>query len=76
MGQVTIYLDEDTEKLMEAAANSAGISKSKWVAELIRAKASQDWPAFVRELAGAWTDIPTIEDIRSTHARDAKREIL
>jgi hypothetical protein len=76
MGQVTIYLDEDTAKLMEAAANSAGISKSKWVAELIRAKASQDWPAFVRELAGAWPDMPLAEEIRSGQRKDAKRERL
>lgn len=41
MGQVTIYIDDETEKLMEAAAKSAGMSKSKWVAEVIRARAGQ-----------------------------------
>ena len=76
MGQVTIYLDADTEKLMEAAANSAGVSKSKWIAELIRAKTRPEWPLHLRELAGAWTDMPTAEDLRSNRTKDVKRETL
>ncbi len=65
MGQVTIFLDDDTEKLMQAAAQSAGVSKSKWIA---------DWPAHVRDLAGAWPDFPLAEEIRDGKVKDSKRE--
>ncbi|MSQ60416.1 MAG: CopG family transcriptional regulator [Betaproteobacteria bacterium] len=73
MGQVTIYLDDETEKLMQAAVQSAGISKSKWIADLIRRRAVADWPEHVRDLAGAWPDFPLAEEIRASGAKDSKR---
>jgi hypothetical protein len=76
MGQVTIYLDDETEKLVQVAAKSAGVSKSKWIAGLIRERASNDWPAFVRNLAGAWADFPTLAQIRDGQAEDSAREAL
>ena len=35
MGQVTIYLEDEVEEKMSAAAKSEHLSKSKWVASLI-----------------------------------------
>jgi hypothetical protein len=52
----------------------SGMSKSKWVAELIRDKTANSWPDSVIQLAGAWKDIPTAEDIRKNMGRDADRE--
>ena len=74
MGQVTIYIDEDTEKKMLKMIEKRGISKSKWIAELIREKASTTWPEDVVRLAGAWKDLPTAEQIRSGMGTDAERE--
>lgn len=76
MGQVTIYLDDDTDKLVQLAASSEGVSKSKWIAGLIRERASNEWPAFVRNLAGAWTDFPSLTEIRGDQAEDSARESL
>lgn len=44
MTQVTIYLDGQTEEQMDRAAKDAGMSRSRWVAELIREKTSLEWP--------------------------------
>ena len=69
-------LPTSTERLMVAAAKSAGTSKSKWVADVIRARARNDWPPFVQALAGAWADMPEAAKIRARQPKDAKRERL
>lgn len=76
MGQVTIYLDENTEQAMRTAAQSAKVSQSKWIAQLIQEKAGQEWPEEVIALAGAWSDFPTAEEIRKPHPKDIKRHSL
>lgn len=53
MGQVTLYIDSETEEKLKAAAKSAGVSQSRWVADLIREKTAAAWPASVVRLAGA-----------------------
>ena len=74
MGQVTIYLDEETEARMSAAVRKAGISRSKWIAGLVREKTADVWPESVVSLAGAWPDMPTAEQIREQNGTDAPRE--
>ena len=74
MGQVTIYIDDDTEKKMLKIIDQQGISKSKWIAELIRERTSTTWPENVVKLAGAWKDLPTGEEIRKEMGKDARRE--
>lgn len=76
MGQVTIYLDSETEKKMLNMIEKNGMSKSKWIAELIREKTSNAWPENLKKLAGAWKDLPTAEEIRNETGRDADRELL
>ncbi|HSD54734.1 MAG TPA: CopG family transcriptional regulator [Burkholderiales bacterium] len=76
MGQVTIYLDEQTEKKARAAARSEGVSLSKWVAKRIEARARSEWPAFVRELAGAWPDLRGTGRLRKSKRKDLPRERL
>jgi len=51
-----------------------GLSKSRWIAELIREKAATTWPENVVKLAGAWKDLPTAEQIRKGMGKDAGRE--
>jgi hypothetical protein len=52
MGQVTIYIDDHTEKKMLNIIEKSGLSKSKWIAELIREKTATTWPEDVVRLAG------------------------
>lgn len=74
MGQVTIYIDEQTEKKLQYMVEKSGISKSKWIAQLIREKSATTWPASIVELAGAWKDLPTAEEIRRGIGKDVRRE--
>ena len=53
-----------------------GKSKSKWVADLIREKTAGSWPENIINLAGAWSDMPTAEEIRKNIGHDAKRESI
>lgn len=66
MAKVTIYLDEETEVLMKRAAEEAGVSRSRWVAEVVREKTASTWPRAVRRLVGAWGDeFPEVEESSS-----------
>jgi len=76
MGQVTIYIDGETEKKMIASARAAKVSKSKWITDLVREKVAREWPPTVRELAGAWEDFPSAEELRSEAGNDVEREKL
>jgi hypothetical protein len=76
VGQVTIYLDDETEKKARAAAESDGVSLSKWVAQRIQKSAGAQWPAGVRELAGAWPDLPSAEEVRRSTKKDVARRRL
>jgi hypothetical protein len=74
MAQVTIYIEPELEAKMRQAAQAMNLSQSKWVANIIREKLQNEWPATVIALAGAWTDLPDVEEIRSTMSSDIERE--
>lgn len=74
MAQVTIYLDAQTAARLRKAARAAGISQSRWLADLIRHRTATEWPDSVRRLAGAWADMPTAEELRRGVGKDARRE--
>ncbi len=74
MGQVTIYLDAATETKLNAFIGQQGVSKSKWIADLIREKTSSIWPESIVQLAGAWSDMPSAEKIRNSMGDDVERE--
>jgi hypothetical protein len=74
VGQITIYLDSELEKKMRAYVKSTHISQSKWIANIIEEKINNEWPESVINLAGAWKDIPTAEEIRQTEGTDVRRE--
>ena len=76
MGQVTIYLEEEIEEKMSAAAESANLSKSKWIAGLIKSKVANEWPESVVGLAGAWKDLSLAEESRKDLDQDVEREKL
>jgi predicted transcriptional regulator len=74
MGQVTVYLDTEIEKRMQAVVKSMNLTQSKWIANLIEEKIKNDWPESVVKLAGAWKDLSTAGEIRKTEGADIKRE--
>lgn len=76
MGQVTIYLEAKIEAKMRKAAKSMNLSQSKWISALIVEKVADEWPESVLTLAGAWSDLPPVEEIRSSHGSDTVREAL
>jgi hypothetical protein len=76
MGQITIYLDDETDALMRAAVKTSGLSQSKWVAGAVLSRVHNEWPEAVRALAGAWPDLPSAARIRGRRAGAAARERL
>lgn len=76
MSQITIYIEPKLEKKMSQTIKKSGISKSRWLSNLIRKECDGNWPAEVRNLAGAWSDFPTLEEIRNKNGKDAPREPL
>jgi len=74
MGQVTLYLDPETEAKMKEAAKAAGVSQSRWLAEMVRQRTSTEWPPAVMALAGAWADLPSAEELREGMPEDLPRE--
>jgi hypothetical protein len=76
MARLTPYLDAETKERMRRAAKSAGLSQSRWLAELMRTGAARGWPAEVRKLAGTWPDFPEADELRRASGRDVKRERL
>lgn len=76
MAQITIYLDDELEKLVKAAARSANKSQSRWIAEILRQRLVTEWPAHIVELAGAWEDFPTPEQIRESIGKDVERKTI
>jgi len=74
MAQVTIYLDPDTAAKARSAAKEAGLSQSRWIAELIRQHAVIQWPRTVRRLAGSWPEFPDVTEIRGGLGQDVPRE--
>lgn len=76
MGQMTIYLDPETEKKVRLVTRAEKVSRSRWIARLIDEKLGGSWPKGVAELAGAWSDLPPAEELREGGGEDLPREEL
>ena len=72
MSQITLYLDDEAEQLLRQSAQAAGLSNSKWIAELIKKHARQEWPTELKNLAGSFADFP-LRDNNLQHAEDTPR---
>lgn len=62
MSQITLYLDDATQALVDQAALANGVSKSRWVADIIRKYAAHEWPEDCLALGGAFADFPLREE--------------
>ena len=65
MAQITLYLDDATQALVDQAAKAHGLSKSRWVADIIRKYAEHEWPQDCLALAGRFADFP-LREVDST----------
>jgi len=74
MAQVTIYMPNDLESQIKTMASSLNISISKYISTALEQKVQNEWSSNSRKLAGAWSDFPTLEEIRANQGDDAKRE--
>ena len=72
MGQITLYIESETEKRLSSVIKNGGVSKSRWIADLIKEKIASSWPENIVALAGAWSDLPTAEEIRSATGKDVE----
>ncbi len=73
MSQITLYLDDATQELVDHAAQANGVSKSRWVAEIIRKYAAHDWPQDCLALAGRFADFPLREASLTEQHTDVPR---
>jgi hypothetical protein len=71
MPEITVILDEETDRLARAAAEAAGVPYSRWVADLIRTRSL--WPAHVLAMAGSAPNFPLREDIGEPSGEDVPR---
>ena len=63
MPQLAIYVDDELSKKLNKAIRVSRTSRSKWVADLIKAKLEDEWPEGFFELAGSWEGDETPEEI-------------
>jgi len=73
MSQITLYLDDATQALVEQAAQANGLSKSRWVAEIIRKYAAHEWSQDCLALAGRFADFPLREESPAALPADVPR---
>ena len=73
MSQITLYLDDATQAMVEQAARASGMSKSRWVAEIIRKYAAHEWPEDCLALAGSFADFPLREENALPAVADSPR---
>ena len=73
MSQITLYLDDATQALVEQVAQANGISKSRWVSEMIRKYAAHEWPQDCLALAGRFADFPLCEEGSVSQQADVPR---
>ncbi len=74
MSKVTIYLDAETEAKARDAAKARRISLSRWIAGVIGKEVAEEWPASVRNLAGASADFPDLHEIRESLCEDVPQQ--
>ena len=77
MSQITIYLDEGTDRLVRRQVKGSGESASRWIAEAVRQRARTEWPAEVLAVFGTWgDDVPEGAALRKGYGKDIPRESL
>jgi hypothetical protein len=76
MSQITLYLDDATQALVDQAAKMHGVSKSRWVADVIRKYAAHEWPQDCLALAGRFPDFPLRTEAEDSPVADVPRVLF
>jgi hypothetical protein len=76
MGQITIYLDGDTEKTLRRRAKEKNLSASKYISVLIHEKNLSKWPEDLIHSVGTWGKFPLVAELRSGYSKDISRDTL
>lgn len=63
MPQLSLYLPDELMTQLRARAEQAHLSLSAFVTEVLERELEEAWPEAVADLAGAWPDFPTREDL-------------
>jgi hypothetical protein len=74
MAQITIYINNDLESKVKEIAASQETSISKYISTVIERNINNNWNPKIKNLAGSWSDFPSIEEIRNNNNLDAQRE--
>ena len=73
MAQLTLDIDDSTQRRLRDAAARRNVSQSQYVADLITRATEPGWPEEVLTLAGSIQDFPTADDLRKGMASDDER---
>ena len=85
MAQIVLTLDDAVLEQVLHQAKAENLSSASWLDKLIKQRVgmlnqpnqvNSYWSSDVQELAGAWQDFPTLEDIRYSTSQDTPREPL
>ena len=76
MGQLTIYLDNNSEKILRRRAKEKKLSVSKYVSILVWEKSVSEWPEELIGSAGTWHDYPRVAELRADYGEDIPRDKL
>lgn len=73
MSQITLYLDDAAQALVDQAALANGVSKSRWVADISRKYAAQEWPLDCLALDGRFPHFPLRQEGAAVQPTDQPR---
>ena len=85
MAQIVLTLDDEVLEQVLHQAKAENLSSAIWLDKLIKQRVgmlnkpnniNNQWSSDVQELAGAWQDFPTLEDIRHSPSQDTPKEPL
>jgi len=74
MPQISLYIDKETLKKVEKAADAEKVSISKWVGEQLKKTLQTCYPEDFQNLFGSIRDESFTIPIRESSDADAKRE--
>lgn len=74
MPQLNLYVDDELMEQIRRAADTADLSISRYVAQLVRRKIENEWPEnFFEEVLGGWQGEPLA---RAPQGTSEEREAL
>ena len=76
MSQLSLYLDEDTLKRIEAGAKLNEVSVSRFVSSVMKEYFAKSWPEGFQDLFGSITDESFVRPDSSDWSEDGTRESL